>query len=90
MRVNGFKSTNTILNTGVPQGCVSSVLLIYTNEITCSSYRLKLFKYGDDMALVPNLTDHSLSTYKQCQHNGTLVQEKLTGAYHQAQGNVLQ
>ena len=68
VRVNGFKSTNAILNTGVPQGCVLSPVLfsIYTNEITCSSNGLKLVKYADDMALVANLTDDdSLSTYKQ-------------------------
>ena len=70
VRVKGFKSTNTILNTGLPQGCVLSPVLfsIYTNEITCSSNGLKLFKYADDMALVANLTD----LQAVCQHTSSM------------------
>ena len=68
VRVHGVTSTNTILNIGVPQGCVLSPILfsIYTNEIPCKITGLKLFKYADDMPLVANLTDeHTLSTSRQ-------------------------
>ena len=66
--VNGFKSKNVILNTGVPQGCVLSPILfsIYTNNITNNNSDIPLFKYADDMALVANIKDHSsLAAYYQ-------------------------
>ena len=68
VKVQGATSTNVILNTGVPQGCVLSPILfsIYTNEITCSINGFKLFKYADDLALVAKMTDEStLSKYTQ-------------------------
>lgn len=66
--VNGFKSQNMILNTGVPQGCVLSPILfsIYTNNITSNNSDISLFKYADDMALVAHIKDHmSLAAYYQ-------------------------
>ena len=66
--VNGKISTNIIINTGVPQGCVLSPILfsIYTNKITCNMDNMTLFKYANDMALVAHLTDsNSLRTYHQ-------------------------
>ena len=66
--VNGFKSKNMILNTGVPQGCVLSPILfsIYTNNITNNNSDIPLFNYADDMALVADIKDHSsLAAYYQ-------------------------
>ena len=70
--LNGFKSKKLILNTGVPQGCVLSPVLfsVYTNNITCNSEGISLFKYADDMALVAHLTDTTaLDRYQQAVEN---------------------
>ncbi len=64
--VNGKKSENVVLNTGLPQGCVLSPILfsIYINEMTCDNDNLTLIKYADDMALVGRVKDiQSLDTY---------------------------
>ncbi len=63
--INGKKSENVVLNTGLPQRCVLSPILfsIYINEITCDNDILTLTKYADDMALVGRLKDiQSLDT----------------------------
>ena len=63
---NGTFSTELVLNTGVPQGCVLSPTLfsLYTNEIQMNSEIIKLFKFADDMALVGLLVNEtSLSSY---------------------------
>lgn len=50
---SGFKSSSVVKITGVPQGCVLSLILfsffIYKNEITCNSDGLTLIKYADDI-----------------------------------------
>ena len=64
--VNSVKSNELILNTGAPQGCVLSPILlsIYTNEIMSNTTTLTLIKFADDMALVARLKDEqSLSSY---------------------------
>ena len=64
--VNSVKSNELILNTGEPQGCVLSPILlsIYTNEIMSNTTTLTLIKFADDMALVARLKDEqSLSSY---------------------------
>ena len=64
--VNSVKSNELILNTGEPQGCVLSPILlsIYTNEIMSNTATLTLIKFSDDMALVTRLKDkQSLSSY---------------------------
>lgn len=64
--VNGSKSNDTVLNIGVPQGCVPSPFLV-SNEMTCNGNGLTLLKHADDMAPVACLTDEdSLTTYRQC------------------------
>lgn len=76
VRVNGFKSSNIVLNTGVPPGAVLLPILfsIYTNKTTCDT-RLSLFKYADDMALVACLTE-------RC-HHGPQVPGEPPGTEHQ-------
>lgn len=60
--VNVLKSSKLILNTELPQGCVLSPILfsVYSNNISCSSERMRLLKYGDDMAPAAHLTGTNL------------------------------
>ncbi len=43
-----------VLNTGVPQGCVLSPILlsVYINELQCDDDNCSIIKYAGDMALV--------------------------------------
>ncbi|KAK7909723.1 hypothetical protein WMY93_014407 [Mugilogobius chulae] len=66
--LNGFKSSQMILKTGLPQGCVLSPILfsVYTNYITCNREGMLLLKYADDMALVAHVPDsRALTQYHE-------------------------
>ena len=60
-------SKELVLDTGAPQGYVlSSLFLVYINEIICNNAVLKLIKYADNIALTTCLKDEfSLSQYYQ-------------------------
>ena len=57
--LNGFRSSQIVLKTGLSQGCVLSPILfsVYTNDITCTAEGMSLIKYAEDMALVAQITD---------------------------------
>ncbi len=59
-------SESTIINTGAPQGCVSSPVLftLYTNECTCSTVNNYMIKFSDDTAILGLISGTSDVTYK--------------------------
>ncbi len=67
VRVNRTLSESTIINTGAPQGCVSSPVLftLYTNECTCSTVNNYMIKFSDDTAILGLISGTSdVTTYK--------------------------
>ncbi len=66
VRVNRTLSESTIINTGAPQGCVSSPVLftLYTNECTCTVNNY-MIKFSDDTAILGLISGTSdVTTYK--------------------------
>ena len=66
--VKGDHSESSVrtLNTGAPQGCVTSSVLfiIYTNNLRSADPNTALIKYADDTAVVGLISDMDESGYR--------------------------
>ena len=60
-------SSDIVINTGAPQGCVLSAVLfiLYTNCLTCANVDCKIIKYADDTAVLGLISKNDESTYRE-------------------------
>ncbi|KAL4008555.1 hypothetical protein ACER0C_002407 [Sarotherodon galilaeus] len=67
VRLGEITSETRSLSTGVPQGCVLSLLLfsLYTNDCTSKNSAVKLLKFADDTTVIGLIQDGDESAYRQ-------------------------
>lgn len=83
MRVGDLISSNIILNTGTPQGCVLSPLLytLFTHDCTPNHDTNYIYKFADDTAVVGTITNNDETAYREevqaltlwCQNNDLVL-----------------
>lgn len=82
---SGFKFSSVVKITGVPQGCVLSLILlslfICKNEITCNRNRLTLIKYADDIGDLLDIWALLVHIEAVCRNHRSLVSGEFRGAF---------
>ena len=67
VRINDYTSSTLILNTGIPQGCVLSPILLslFTNDCRSADGSNTIVKFADDTTVIGLISDNDESVYRE-------------------------